>query len=552
MATDIELNTKINTAGSAQGLGELKKSLKDLVSLQSQVGAGTDGFKKLQKAINDTESKIGDLKDGLKTLSGSGVERLTGSLGLLREGFTAADPEKVGIAFKGLGAAMSAIPIFLILEGVKLLAENFKDIIKFFGVGVKESERFTAALEQQKKINEGLFAAQENSIAIMKAEGASMKDILEATNKLNDAKIKAAKNDIELQKLKIREILLNDSLTESTQRAGAAILRAQGNSRDADKIEAKIQQDKLKRASEFGEQIRTDLITINKLETDTKLQTIESEKKHTADLKKVKEDRLKDKKETEKLEREQSIKEAEDLFKQLSLQQDNELALKNKARKDESDARKLEQNQKFQDELFMEQFIKEQSAKEIEIAKATAQAEQFINNQKRKNVEDLLNSLALLGIKNKNIANTIFAVQKAVAIGGVIVDAQKEIAAYKANPTWSLLPDGGAAIKSAAIIQAKIGAGIRIATIAATSISKFMNGGGQSDSGGTGGGASLSGVGSSGAPSATITPQNLPQNTTTFTGNVNNNQPPIKTYVVETDLRNSTKTIDKIKEQSTF
>jgi hypothetical protein len=44
------------------------------------------------------------------------------------------------------------------------------------------------------------------------------------------------------------------------------------------------------------------------------------------------------------------------------------------------------------------------------------------------------------------------------------------------------------------------------------------------------------------------------QNTTTFTGNANNNfnQPPIKTYVVETDLRNSTNTIDKIKDQATF
>jgi hypothetical protein len=44
------------------------------------------------------------------------------------------------------------------------------------------------------------------------------------------------------------------------------------------------------------------------------------------------------------------------------------------------------------------------------------------------------------------------------------------------------------------------------------------------------------------------------QNTTTFTGNNNNNfnQPPIKTYVVETDLRNSTNTIDKNKDQATF
>jgi hypothetical protein len=550
MATEIELNAKINTAGTAQGLGELKKSLKELVSLQSQVGAGTDGFKKLQAAINQTEGKIGDLKDGLKTLSGSGVERLTSSLGLLREGFTAADPEKVGVAFKGLGAAMSAIPIFLILEGVKLLAENFKEIIKFFGFGVTESERLTAALEKQKKVNEGLFATQENSIAIMKAEGASMKDILEATEKLNAAKIKAAKDDIELQKLKIREVLLNDSVTESLQRTAASVLRAQGNSRDADKLEAKIQQDKLKRASEFGDQIRTDLIAINKLETDTRLQTIEAEKKQNESLKKVQGDRLKDKTDAAKLEREQSIKDAEELFKQLSLQQDTELALRNKARKDELDAEKVKQEQEFQDGIFMEQFIKDQAEKEIAIAKAVATQKLQIQQQALGVASQLVGLANAIAGQNKGVQRATLIAESAIGIAKIIISTRAANAAANATPQ-AIATSGLSAIPVIAFNNISAGLGIAASIAATTKALNALGGGGSASAPSLGGSISPSGGGSIAPPQPT---QQQQQNTTTFTGNNNNNfnQQPIKTYVVETDLRNSTNTIDKIREQATF
>jgi hypothetical protein len=100
-------------------------------------------------------------------------------------------------------------------------------------------------------------------------------------------------------------------------------------------------------------------------------------------------------------------------------------------------------------------------------------------------------------------------VDKALAIGEIIVNTQKEISAYSANPTWSLLPDGGLALKTAAIAGAKIRAATSIGTIVASSISKFMNGGGasvQTPSGGGGGGGSAN-VGNSAVPS--FVPGNL-------------------------------------------
>ncbi len=145
MADNLEIKIKasIDAANSAKSIGELRKSLKDLVSLSGQVGDGA-GFKKLSQAINDTEGKLGDLNDSFNTLKGSGVERLTSSFGLLKEGFLSFDSDKIGTAFKGVGAAMSAIPIFLLIEGVKALIDNFDVVVDVF-------KSFTAEAQTQAK-----------------------------------------------------------------------------------------------------------------------------------------------------------------------------------------------------------------------------------------------------------------------------------------------------------------------------------------------------------------------------------------------------------------
>lgn len=111
-------------------------------------------------------------------------------------------------------------------------------------------------------------------------------------------------------------------------------------------------------------------------------------------------------------------------------------------------------------------------------------------------VKGTIEAIGSLAGNNKKVANALFLVDKALAIGQVIVNTQKEISAYASNPTWSLLPDGGAALKTAAIAGAKIRAATSIGTIVATSIGKFMNGGG---------GGSVGGGGNVPAPSASNT-----------------------------------------------
>lgn len=127
------IDLKIETAESAKSLSEMSKALKDLKSQLDKVAAGSEDYKKLSKAINETEGKIGDLNDQFITLAGSGVERVKNSIGLFKEGLMSFDFGKIGIALKGLGSAFKAVLPFAIIEGIMYLKENFEDLTKGSG-----------------------------------------------------------------------------------------------------------------------------------------------------------------------------------------------------------------------------------------------------------------------------------------------------------------------------------------------------------------------------------------------------------------------------------
>ena len=131
---------------------------------------------------------------------------------------------------------------------------------------------------------------------------------------------------------------------------------------------------------------------------------------------------------------------------------------------------------------------------------AVIAADESLAQAKLGAAKGLISGLTELAGENKKLANALFLVDKALAIGEIIVNTQKEISGYYANPTWKLLPDGGLALASAAAAGAKIRAATSIGTIVASSISKFMGGGGasvQTPSSGGGGGGGSANVGNS-------------------------------------------------------
>jgi hypothetical protein len=157
----------------------------------------------------------------------------------------------------------------------------------------------------------------------------------------------------------------------------------------------------------------------------------------------------------------------------------------------------------IQGESNMKSFEDQQKYNEAVMA-----AEESLAQARLGAAKGLISGLTELAGENKKLANALFIVDKALAIGEIIVNTQKEISGYYANPLWKALPDGGLALASAAAAGAKVRAATSIGTIVASSIAKFMNGGGgasvSTPTGGGGGGVS--------APTAPSVPSFVPGN----------------------------------------
>lgn len=218
MAEEIVLDVKIQAAESANTVRELRKSLKALIDEQANVAAGSKEWKKLTAAINETEGKIGDLTDGYKTLTGSGVDRLNSSFGLLREGFSSFDGGKITTAFKGIGAAMKAIPALLIAEAIAYLVTNFTELSEGSGILAKVlrpiGDLFTWITDQIYAFTDAIgltnTALEEQGEAIKK-NAEQNQEALNSTIAAYDRQIKAAqasgKSTVELEKLKQQAII---------------------------------------------------------------------------------------------------------------------------------------------------------------------------------------------------------------------------------------------------------------------------------------------------------------------------------------------------------
>lgn len=208
---------------SEESIKSLTQSLKGLISQQANVKYGTKEWHELAKAINDTEGKIGDLKDGFSTLRGSGVERTASSLSLLKEGFANFDFDKIKLGFKGLGAAMQAVPIFFLIQGIQYLLDNFDKVVAIFTPVNFGLNKMTKEFESLQKITSLLGDELKREIDILEAQGASSEKILAKKKELVKIQINEAQASINLRMEKIKEVLMNDSVTESIDKTVAAL-----------------------------------------------------------------------------------------------------------------------------------------------------------------------------------------------------------------------------------------------------------------------------------------------------------------------------------------
>ena len=111
----LKIDAVVDSAEAAKSLGQLRKTLIEIQSIQGEIGDGSSAeFAKLQAAADATSARmasvrdsVGDISDRIRTLEGSKVERLSGSFGLLKEGIMNLDFDKVKIGINGFSQLAS-------------------------------------------------------------------------------------------------------------------------------------------------------------------------------------------------------------------------------------------------------------------------------------------------------------------------------------------------------------------------------------------------------------------------------------------------------------
>lgn len=546
------------------------KSLSDLKKAkQDATAAFLKGDKDAAKALADLKDKTEDLSDATQTLKGSGVEKINASFNQLGEGFRNFDTDKIKLGFKGIGAAMSAIPIFLLIEGLKYLVDNFDAVSaavkNFFNIASDAEKRVKSlekAMETLRKTNEGLISSLENELKILEAQGGSQEKILELRKQIIAQKIKEAEADIILQKARIAEILSNNSLIESYYKVGAAIARRFGQEKEAAAFDALFAKEKNERLKESTELLRADLITINNLKTDAKVIDIKNENEKTANYKKNAEEK-------NQIDRDRA-NQSQMWFDELNKREkaaldksleDEKLAYENKKLLDiqiqdekdkrDADARSKKRKQDEEDLAASKKLKQDEQNFAFDVANKSIQATQSIT--------DAYFAYKLNGVKKGSaeelkIAKQQFETNKKIQLAqATIQGVQSVLAAFSSG---SAIPIIGAVAGPAYAVLAGIVAAANIAKIASA---KF-DGGGTGVTSTTSTSTSLPNIP---APPTINTPNANTNSSTTFdasgqrvggneTERVMNPTINVKATVVETEMTETQKRVSALETQSKF
>lgn len=563
-----ELNLKVNVTGNVEeSLGSIKKQLREA---QNEVTALSDKFGATSREAVTAAKRAAELKDRI------------GDAKALTEAF---NPDQ---KFRALTQSLSGVAGgFAAVQGA----------LGLFGTESKEVEKQLLKVQSALSLSQGLESVG-NSIDAFKALGTVIKDsAITAFKALKGAiggtgigllvislgllvanfdKVKKAVLDLvpglanagEFIGKIINKVTDFIGVTSAAERATAKLIseneKAIKNSErflelNGDKYDEYTQR-KIKANIDFKKS-ENDLLNDQKLSEDEKNKyIIEAREKANREINASDDERNKKQQEARKKDKEErdKVKKEEEDAKKKRIEDSNtaaanalKLQLQAIDNKNEADVKQQEADDAEIERLFAQEEKKlgvdiEANNKKLAAQKAfdeeVVSAEIQLQDAKFAAASAGLNLLGSLVGKNEKLANAIFVVDKALAIAKIIVDTQREIAGYAA--AYAPIP-GGTAISGPLILGAKIRAGVGIATIAATTISKFKGGTTASNFGG-GGAISPTGV--------PIIPQQNQNNTTNLsqaTINALGNQA-IKAYVVETDVTSSQQRIAAIQSRARF
>jgi hypothetical protein len=427
---------------------DLRQALKDAKNELLQFEAGTDGFNKAQAKVSALKDKLDGLGDSTR-IQGTGVERLGQSFSLMAESAGSFDGDKFKTALTGIGQAMSAIPIFLLIQSLQLLYQNMDKVTEFFNSFIGSTDKTKVAIEdltfeidKQTAMNKLLKASLEGEIAIMEAQGVSIDKIIAKKKELADVEIKEIERTIELNKLRLEQEKNTVSLGDKTKTVFAGVLAALGLSNQAVTQANQVARERIERQQEIANKIIESEAQIKKIKDGLTVDEINAEKSKTEAVRKSTEDTIKERERLLEYERRRAAEMAAlDEQQRIALYESE--AAKLKATEDAANEAKRISDE-LNGDIFAAQIrlaqreealAKEQAAKEIEIAKkkeaAKRQAQDLTFSAGRMLSQALfqyqINQAEGNDKKQNELRKKAFELDKAFQIGQATIDGYRSV-----------------------------------------------------------------------------------------------------------------------------
>lgn len=561
---EVVITTRVNNElveKSINNFKDLKKEIRASKDELLKYAEGSDDFKRVQQNVSKLQTSLKDLGDTAR-IQGSGVERLQQSFSLLTDSFTSGDIEKGKIALTGLGQAMSAIPIFLLIEGVKFLIDNWKELSAAFDSSAQkiiENERALKDLSNEVAINkvqtDALIITKEAELNQLVRTGAAYQEIINKNNEINGLKQdqfagelqkidKEFSNLIEKQKILREGINLADFLPDA--------LGGNATQKELKAIDDAIAELSVKRGNFYNDSQKANIDNIEKnqaiLDAANKKEEEERKKAYEKYLERLEKAEAAERAQDDR-EFQRRIKADSDKFAEIQKENEKEIA------EEEAKEARIEQIQRDQDDKEFKARIQQtknniaEAEKEAAAIKAIKQKEfdQKIQitqmgltagqNLSRAYFQGQLNQVKGNAKEELEIRKKQFEVEKAFNLARAVIDGIRAVQATLAVPPLA--------------VANGILAAANVALIAAT----------QFDAGSSG--ASISSM-----PSATLSSQPeaitspaIPQfgesgSTQLNGGNgtINQTNTPItvRAIVVESDITNTQNTVSKERRTATF
>lgn len=553
MAEETTIALKVEIGGQEKvikNLQELKAARKELTN------AFIKGDQDAAKQLAILEDKMDDLKDASKSVKGEGLEPLRSSFSLFKDGITNFDMGKIGMAFKGLGAAMKAVPIFLLVEGITYLITNFKELSEGTGILAKVLKPIGEIIGW---ITDGLYALTDaigltntaldemGEQTVKNAEAS--KEALSQQNAEYDRQIKVAKaagqSTVELEKAKQQAIIdTNVQIVKQIE----AFVRAGGVLDDEKKKLLTASLESIKNA-------QTDIEVIDLDRLNKEKERREKAAKEAQDRKEK--EKAEDKKEKEKAEAKKEKEKEEKLQAQRDLYA-SMMAIY-KEGQDELKAQAKEADDNFKDTLnkqaegIVENGKKRQAAAKEENDQDLALYKERMQQKRDIEAKSIQATQALTDLyfahqlrqakgnadREREIKKKQFNMNKAFGITMAVIDGVRSVqAALTQTPPLSY-------------VLAALNAVLAVANVAKIASAKFDDGGGSA-----GGGADIGGgTGISGGSAPAIA---QPSNTVTKIDDngeikkAKEETPTVKAVVVETDITDKQKRVNTIQEAASI